>query len=227
MGSIIEKVLAYLASRSTVRLLIEMVAMLIVVTWVGAVYMMTTNLDGFRQLVDAVAQKTELVDVMSVGALNKKIDEELKGLLERTGADRAAMSKFHDGKRDVQGMHFLFTSRTNEVLDYGVGSELMRTQNVPISFFSAAMEKLNKGECIVHVNLNPKSTPTYQWWKDMGNSSVIRCPIYDASGNLTAFVGLDWVVDGFPRDKQDEILKLTRESAARIGGILSVASEGN
>lgn len=227
MGSILENLFRYLRSRSTIRLIIEMVAMLIVVTWVGAVYMLSTNFDGFKELVNAVSQKTEIVDVVSAGALNKKIDEELRSLMERTGADRLSLSKFHDGKKDVQGMHFLFFSRSNEVLQVGVGSELMRTQNIPVSFFPLFMDKFSKHECVVHTTINPKITPTYQWWKDMGNNAVVRCPIYDASGNLTAFIGMDWVVDTFPRDRHEEIVRMVRDSAARIGGILSVASEGN
>lgn len=225
MDTVLEKFFEYLRSRSTVRLIVEMLAMLVFVTWVGSVYIIATNPEGAGKLITTISQTASTVDVGTAAAVSKKIDDELIALLAKAGGSRAILSKFHDEKKDVQGMRFLYTSRTNEQLAPGISSQMMVAQNVPVSFFHNEVSSLLKGECINAVNMTQENTPTYKWWKDQGVRSYVRCPVFDAHGKVTSVVGIDWVTDDFSSEQADVVLALAKESAARIGGILSIASK--
>jgi hypothetical protein len=221
MTALFQNVFAYLQTRSVFRLLFDTVIMMAVVTWLSVMYMMATNYPSVVQIFDSLRSESSKVDVRTATLLNRQVDNELSNLTLLTGADRAELSKFHNGKKDLNGVHFVFSSRTNEVVLHGAGSELVKTQNVPLSFFSDVMAKLIEHQCY-EIEVRPNSTPTYEWWNDMGIDSLIRCPVFNIDNDIVAYIGLDWVSSKMDQSKIKDYMKLTQEVANRIGVIVAI-----
>lgn len=56
----------------------------------------------------------------SVAQIEKKINDTIQEILEKTKASRVCIVKYHNGQRDMTGMAFLKMSMTNEVVNRGV-----------------------------------------------------------------------------------------------------------
>lgn len=224
MKSIIELFLEYITSRSTFRLIVELLAIMFFFTWIFAGYEIVTNFSAVRTVIEEVMHASEHVDVKAAAELNTKIDSELNTLLHKTGADRVFLSKFHDGKTDLQGLHFVFSSRTNEVTTDGVASTILNNQNIPLAVFNTT-EQLTMGNCIVYYEIKKTDMSWYEFWKQQGINSVIRCPVFNSTHVLVGEIGVDYVAQHPEPAKKEVEIGMIRATGERISAILQFASK--
>jgi hypothetical protein len=184
--------LNYLKGSNPLRVIINGLVVLIVTTWLGFGYLFLAHPTQITSIISHV----DRIDLKATTRMSVHLDEQLDYALSLTGSDRASINKFHDGKTDTQGLHFLFSSRTNELASRGAASELLLTQNIPLSFLSDTIPHFIKHECAV-VNIQTGTSSAHDWYKQQGISYLIACPIFSGQ-DLTAFLELDWVSSSPP-----------------------------
>lgn len=126
---------------------------------------------------------------------NIKYTSLLKRLTNK-GADRAFLMKFHNGSRDINGMHFMYVSTTNEVTRPGIENVMTQVQDIPTAIFDSQwIEKFLNNECaeITTDKLN-KSNAMNNLLTKLGIDQMHICPIYDVEkGYLLGLSGVSWV----------------------------------
>jgi len=152
------------------------------------------------------------------------ITTKLKSLMEKYNCDRAWIAEFHNGGKTYSGKSFQRFSTTYEVVNQGVASEAVHTQNIPTSIFSLFFKKLM--ECgyyytnDVKKTNDPMSYAMQNFWENRGVSSFICVSIKDISGNFVGFFCMEGVINDIVL-VDDQINKLII-NASNMAGYLEV-----
>lgn len=211
MPEFLTQLIDYLKSTSLLKQIFSALMLVMITSWLGFVYLIATAPDQFL----AVVGHVEHIDVRASNGVSAHIDAELQAILIRTGADRASLNKFHNGKTDITGAHFLYSSRTNETYRNGAAGVTLLNQNLPLSLLSEITPKLLAHSCAV---IQAGHSSSEAFYRQQGISASIACPIYHGA-DLIAFLQLDYVSGEAPSNDKD-ILQL-QASATRIEGILA------
>lgn len=221
MGLVLSSILKYFSSRSPLRVAFDFAMMSMFVAWLGLVYFSANNYETAVSIWNALRHDAKIVDVRSATVLNTKINAELGTVLDRIGADRISLSKYHNGRRGLDGIHFVFSSRVNEVVASGVSSEFRRTQSLPVSFFIQSTAKLVREGCYANPEMTEQNTGTYAWWRDLGTSAVIECAVLGTGGEVVGFVSGEWL-EPIHADQINASTAAIRDVAARLSLLLSL-----
>lgn len=203
-----------LAINATIGLLFLLVA--------GAVGVSSANVEATRTYIDDYLKANSKVDVLRLTHTNMMIDQELDKLVSNSGADRAMVARFHDGKVDTQGIHFLFLTRTNEINRPGVGSVITQTQSAPLAVFGNMLESFERRECFVldHTSATG-TTQESQFYNKLGVKSMVRCPVFNEHGILAGAVGVEFTGDEIDTTEVKQIIDQTQTAAQHIGHIFT------
>lgn len=116
--------------------------------------------------------------------------------LTALGADRAFLMKFHNGSRDINGMHFMYVSTTNEATRPGISNVMTQVQDVPTAVFDPVwIEKFLNNECTeITTDRLDKSSAMNSLLVKLGIDQMHICPVYDVDkGYLLGLSGVSWV----------------------------------
>lgn len=224
MQSLIKAVTHYLRSRTIPRMLFDAFVVAALTTWIGFIFVVSTNFDTIKVMYDKMMAPREDVQIETVVAQNALIDKELIRIIDETKADRVVVSKFHNGKVDLTGTHFVYISRTHERVGPGISTEIRRNQNVPISFFNAWLSDYFLKRSCVRIETIDTNAPYAQFMAEQGTRAMLNCPIVTAAGTLVGYVGVEYVHSRLPKSDIPMIETRLRSSASLIGGILSVTA---
>jgi hypothetical protein len=154
------------------------------------------------------------------------INSSLNKLQERFNLDRIWIAQFHNGGHFYPGNKSMKKmSVTFESSAPGVATDIMRMQNLPVSFFSASLQKLNSGEDSVVTDIYSEEDHALRsFWENRGANTVYIFPIRCLEGGFIGILGVDLIKkDGFLPDNIYNELK--RESILLSGYVAATAVE--
>jgi hypothetical protein len=154
------------------------------------------------------------------------INSSLNKLQERFNLDRIWIAQFHNGGHFYPGNKSMKKlSVTFESSAPGVATDIMRMQNLPVSFFSASLQKLNSGEESVVTDIHTEEDYALRsFWENRGANTVYLFPIRCLEGGFIGVLGIDLIKkDGFLPDNIYRELK--NESILLSGYVAATAVE--
>lgn len=153
----------------------------------------TDNNSVLKQI--APDQKTAQKLLRDSNQTNIKVDALLKKAVA-AGADRAFLMKFHNGSRDINGMHFMYVSTTNEQTQLGIQNVMAEVQDIPTAVFDPKwVSAFLDNKCAeIKVKELDKSNAMNMIMNKLGITQMHICPIYDIEkGYLLGLSGVSWV----------------------------------
>jgi hypothetical protein len=154
------------------------------------------------------------------GIVNKALDS----LLVKYDLDRIWLAQFHNGGNYYPGNKSMKKMSVSfESVAPGISSDIMKMQNLPVSFFSPILQKLNNGQESFVVDVTTEEDYALRsFWENRGVTSVYLFPIICIGGAFIGVLGVDFVNrDGFLNDESFNHFK--RESNL-LSGYVSLLS---
>jgi len=151
-------------------------------------------------------------DFLHTLEIQKIINDCLNALQNKYNLDRVWLSQFHNGgnyypgNKGMKKMSVSFESTAP-----GISSDIMKMQNLPISFFSSLLQKLSEGEESLIVNVDSEEDNALQsFWGGRGINSVYLFPIICIRGGFIGILGIDFVKrEGFLDEETHDHIKTT------------------
>ena len=206
---------AYLSSTSLSRKVADAFMIMTVFTWVAGIYLVATNYSSIKQVFGPKIDVTDLIK------LDKGINDILSLTMVGVAADRGSLSRFHNTVTDLQGRHFVFMSRANEVVQPGVSYAARLQQNVLLSLINIWAQSFVKNECVYMSEIAP-TDQFYEFYRQIGTKSVIKCPVFNTSNSLMGYINMEYVTRSVPVPEMKAKESAVRAAAAQIGAILSI-----
>lgn len=211
-----ENLFDYLKERTGGQKVADMILVIAVFTWIAAAYIVATNYGAIKQ-----ALFTQAIDMKGLVQLDKSINEVLTRTMNEVGSDRAALSRFHNTVQDLQGRHFVFESRSNEVVMPGVSLVAQLRQNLLLSVINIWAQSFVKTDCVYMTDL-ALTDQFYEFYRQVGVKSDIKCPVFNTSNILVGYISMEYTtkIETLADMKSKEAI--IRDAASKIGAILSV-----
>jgi len=169
------------------------------------------------------SRKTDFENTIETQEL---INKSLNKLQEKFDLDRLWVAQFHNGGNFYPGGKSMKKmSVTFESSAPGVATDIMRMQNLPVSFFSSSLQKLNNGEESVVTDIHTEQDHALRsFWENRGANTVYIFPIKCLEGGFIGILGVDLIkTDGFLPENIYKELKL--ESILLSGYVAAIAVE--
>jgi len=169
------------------------------------------------------ARKTDFENTIETQEL---INKSLNKLQEKYNLDRLWIAQFHNGGNFYPGGKSMKKmSVTFESSAPGVATDIMRMQNLPVSFFSSSLQKLNNGEESVVTDIHAEEDYALRsFWENRGANTVYIFPIKCLEGGFIGILGVDLIkTDGFLPENIYKELKT--ESILLSGYVAAIAVE--
>lgn len=209
----------YLQQRSSGQKVVDMIMIITVFTWVALAYLVATNYPVIKQ-----AFFTQTVDIKSLVQLDKNINEIMTRSMNEIGSDRAFLARFHNTVVDLSGRHFIYESRSNEVVQPGVSQVAQLRQNVLLSMINLWAQSFIKNECVYMTDL-AQTDQFFEFYRQIGAKADIKCPVLNTNGVLIGYIGIEYTTKIVPIKDMKEKEAMIRETASKIGAILSLAGD--
>jgi hypothetical protein len=218
---VLSSIFRYFGSRSALRVAFDFSALMVVIGWLGIVWFSIHNYPEAAAIWNSLRHDSKIVDVRSSVALNGRINTELGTVLDKLAADRVGLSRFHNGRRGLDGIHFIYSSRSHEVLGRGIGSAIQRSQSLPLSLFNAITARMIETGCYVAESITPETTSTSVWWSEQGTSALIQCSVLGTQGDIVGYVSAEWL-EPLAGSQVIPAAVAVKDAAARLSLLLSL-----
>lgn len=156
------------------------------------------------------------------------VNESLNQLQSQYELDRLWLAQFHNGGNYYPGNKCMKKmSVAFESTAPGISSDIMKMQNLPVSFFSSVLQKLGSGQESYVIEVDTEEDQALKsFWFNRGITSVYLFPIICIKGSFVGILGVDFVKrEGILSENVFERLK--REAHLLSGYIaLLTADEG-
>jgi hypothetical protein len=157
--------------------------------------------------------------------IQELINTSLNKLLNKYNLDRLWIAQFHNGGNFWPGNKSMKKlSMTFESTAPGVAADIMKMQNLPVSFLSPVLQKL-AGEDITGINIDVYTEEDYalrSFWEHRGVQTVYLFPIKCLESDFVGIFGVDFVKrDGF---LTDEVYDQLRAEALTLSGYVAAIS---
>ena len=156
------------------------------------------------KLKDSIQFEKRKKDFIYTIETQKVVNETLNNLQAEFDLDRVWLAQFHNGGNFFPGNKSMKKmSVTFESTAPGISTDIMKMQNLPVSFFSTALQKLNttNNSCIIHVDTE-EDYALRSFWSNRGINCVYLFPIICIQGGFVGILGVDFV-------KKDDVLSDT------------------
>jgi hypothetical protein len=152
------------------------------------------------------------------------INNSLNQLQVKYNLDRLWIAQFHNGGNFYPGNKSMKKmSVTFESTAPGVAADIMKMQNLPVSFFSTVLQKLNNGEesSVMDIfTLDDYALKSF--WETKGVNTAYLFPIRCIEGGFIGVLGIDFVKkDGF---LTDSIYNELKNEANILSGYIAALS---
>jgi hypothetical protein len=196
---------------------------IVLVSWVSIAILITTN---FPLIVEMWTRYTSENKIFVEDALviSNQVNELLDEQQVRLGVDRIYVSKFHNGKVDLSGVHFIYFSRVAEATAAGVSNEIRTAQNLPLSIFPNMLTDLSQGKCHYLAEIND-SVESFQFLRNMGVNSMMVCPVMSVDNRMVGIIGVDGVRVSLNTKDVEEIEATLKTLAGVIGSLFTTRQE--
>jgi hypothetical protein len=139
------------------------------------------------------------------------INNNLNKLQTEYNLDRIWIAQFHNGGNFYPGMKSMKKlSVTFESTAPGVAADIMKMQNLPVSFFSSILQKLNNGGDGIIVDIDTEEDYALKsFWETKGVNTVYVFPIRCLESGFIAILAIDFIKkDGFITKEVFDKLKI-------------------
>lgn len=153
------------------------------------------------------------------------INKSLNDLLQKYNLDRIWIAQFHNGGNFWPGNKSMKKmSMTFETTAPGIAADIMKMQNLPVSFLSPVLQKLTDKD-ITGITIDTDTEEDYalkSFWETRGVQTVYLFPIFCLESDFIGMFGVDFVKrDGFVTD---EIYDQLRAEALLLSGYVASIS---
>jgi len=160
--------------------------------------------------------------------IQELINTSLNKLQQKYNLDRLWIAQFHNGGNFWPGNKSMKKmSMTFESTAPGIAADIMKMQNLPVSFLSPVLQKLNNEEA-TGINIDVYTEEDYalrSFWETRGIQTVYLFPIKCLESDFIGIFGVDFVKrDGFI---SDEIYDQLRAEALLLSGYVAAISVEN
>jgi hypothetical protein len=174
-----------------------------------------------RKKIELEKRKKEFEHAIETqGIVNKALDS----LLVKYDLDRIWLAQFHNGGNYYPGNKSMKKMSVSfESVAPGVSSDIMKMQNLPVSFFSTILQRLNSGQESFVVDVTTEEDYALRsFWENRGVTSVYLFPIICIGGVFIGVLGVDFVKrDGFLNEQTFNHFK---REANLLSGYVSLLS---
>lgn len=157
-------------------------------------------------------------------SVQQKINSTLSALQSKYDLDRVWIAQFHNGGNFYPGNKSMKKlSATFESTKPGVSTDLMKLQNLPISFFSNVLTEMNETQSGVIVETDGSHENAFKdFWLHRGVHRSYMFPIICLEGDFIAILGIDFNnIDG---RLSDELYKELEGEAKLLSGYVAIVS---
>lgn len=140
----------------------------------------------------------------------KVINETLNSLQNKFNLDRIWLAQFHNGGNYYPGNKGMKKMSVSfESTSPGISADIMKMQNLPVSFFSSVLQRLSNGEESYTVNVDTEEDYALKsFWSNRGINSSHLFPIICIQGGFMGILGVDFVKrEGILNDSSHEEIK--------------------
>ena len=153
------------------------------------------------------------------------INTSLNDLLQKYNLDRLWIAQFHNGGNFYPGNKSMKKlSMTFESTAPGVAADIMKMQNLPVSFLSPVLQKLTDND-VTGITIDVYTEDDYalrSFWETRGVQTVYLFPIKCLESDFIGIFGVDFVKrDGFVTD---EVYDQLRAEALLLSGYVAAIS---
>jgi len=155
------------------------------------------------------------------------INTSLNDLQTKYNLDRLWIAQFHNGGNFYPGNKSMKKiSMTFESTAPGVAADIMKMQNLPVSFLSPTLQKLNNGSAGLNIDVfTEEDYALRSFWENRGVNSVYLFPIRCLESDFIGIFGIDFVKkEGF---LGDEIYEQLKNEALLLSGYVAAISVDN
>ena len=163
----------------------------------------------------------------SIAQIEKKINENIQYILEKTNASRVCIVKYHNGQRDMTGMAFLKMSMTNEVVNRGVAPLMSDFKDLFRSYLAYWCHELEvNGKCIIKdtEDLQNIDINMYEYLKTRNIEAKYGVALKDLDGDIIGFLCVEYL------DKREfkieNIEKIVNHQADKIETLMTLNEMG-
>lgn len=157
--------------------------------------------------------------------IQERINTSLNELLQKYNLDRLWIAQFHNGGNFYPGNKSMKKmSMTFESTAPGIAADIMKMQNLPVSFLAPVLQKLTEND-VTGVNIDVYTESDYalrSFWETRGVQTVYLFPIKCLESDFIGIFGVDFVKrDGFVTD---EVYDQLRAEALLLSGYVAAIS---
>jgi hypothetical protein len=157
--------------------------------------------------------------------IQERINTSLNSLQLKFNLDRLWIAQFHNGGNFYPGNKSMKKmSMTFESTAPGIAADIMKMQNLPVSFLSPVLQKLTE-EDTTGINIDVYTEEDYalrSFWETRGVQTVYLFPIKCLESDFIGIFGVDFVKrDGFV---SDEVYDQLRAEALLLSGYVAAIS---
>ena len=157
--------------------------------------------------------------------IQERINTSLNTLQQKFNLDRLWIAQFHNGGNFYPGNKSMKKmSMTFESTAPGIAADIMKMQNLPVSFLSPVLQKLTE-EDNTGINIDVYTEEDYalrSFWETRGVQTVYLFPIKCLESDFIGIFGVDFVKrDGFV---SDEVYDQLRAEALLLSGYVAAIS---
>ena len=154
------------------------------------------------------------------------INTSLNNLQQKYNLDRLWIAQFHNGGNFYPGNKSMKkVSMTFESTAPGVAADIMKMQNIPVSFLSPILQNLYQESDTTGVTIDVYTEEDYalrSFWETRGVQTVYLFPIKCLESDFIGIFGVDFVKrDGFVTD---EVYDQLRAEALLLSGYVAAIS---
>lgn len=157
--------------------------------------------------------------------IQERINTSLNDLLQKYNLDRLWIAQFHNGGNFYPGNKSMKKmSMTFESTAPGIAADIMKMQNLPVSFLSPVLQKLTDND-VTGITIDVYTEEDYalrSFWENRGVQTVYLFPIKCLESDFIGIFGVDFVKrDGFVTD---EVYDQLRAEALLLSGYVAAIS---
>jgi len=158
--------------------------------------------------------------------IQQKINDTLNKLQSQYGLDRIWIAQFHNGGNFYPGNKSMKKmSATFESTKAGVSTDFMKLQNLPVSFFSSVLQRMNENQSGVIIETGETSDNAFKdFWLHRGVVRSYMFPIICLEGDFIGVLGVDFNSD-IGKLSDELYMELEVESKILAGYVAIVSVE--
>jgi len=154
----------------------------------------------------------------------QKINDTLNELQTKYNLDRIWIAQFHNGGNFYPGNKSMKKmSATFESTKAGVSTDFMKLQNLPVSFFSSVLQRMNENQSGVIIETGETSDNAFKdFWLHRGIVRSYMFPIICLEGDFIGVFGVDF--NNNSGNLSDELYRELENESRILAGYVAIVS---